>query len=108
MVITHPSVRWRPATAATRSSLIPFWKSTITPSGSFRNRRMNIVAHCVVPFDGEKDRVERLLNALRFVEVQCVDRHDVVRPGAAELQTVGLDLLDVGRPLVDQRDVVSR
>jgi hypothetical protein len=47
IVITQPRVRCRPAMAATRSSLMPFWKSTITPSGSFRNRRMNIVAHSV-------------------------------------------------------------
>ncbi len=33
MRMTHPSVRSRPATAATRWSLIPFWKSTTTPSG---------------------------------------------------------------------------
>ena len=33
MVMTQPSVRSRPATAATRSSLIPFWKSTTIPEG---------------------------------------------------------------------------
>ena len=36
MRITQPSVRSRPATAATRSSLTPFWKSTTTPSGRAR------------------------------------------------------------------------
>ena len=34
--ITQPSVRSRPATAATRSSLMPFWKSTTTPWGLAR------------------------------------------------------------------------
>ncbi len=34
--ITQPSVRSRPATAATRWSLMPFWKSTTTPSGGRR------------------------------------------------------------------------
>ena len=36
IVITLPSVRSRPAMAATRSSLIPFWKSTTTPLGFLR------------------------------------------------------------------------
>ena len=36
MVMTQPSDRCRPATLATRSSLIPFWKSTTTPPGSRR------------------------------------------------------------------------
>ena len=36
MVMTQPSERSRPATPATRSSLMPFWKSTTTPSGCAR------------------------------------------------------------------------
>ena len=47
IVITQPSVRPRPATAATRSSLIPFWKSTTTPSGWARYRTARAVAHSV-------------------------------------------------------------
>ena len=39
IVMTQPRLRSRPATAATRSSLMPFWKSTMTPSGFFRYRR---------------------------------------------------------------------
>ena len=79
IVMTQPSVRCAPATAATRSSLMPFWKSTMTPSGSLRNRRMNIVAHSVsYALDGQEDRVERLLNALGLVQVQRLDRHHVV------------------------------
>ncbi len=34
--MTQPRVRSRPATAATRWSLMPFWKSTTTPSGRRR------------------------------------------------------------------------
>ncbi len=36
MVITQPRQRSLPTTEATRSSLIPFWKSTTTPSGGLR------------------------------------------------------------------------
>src|SRR5438876_333485 len=46
IVITQPSVRPRPAIAATRSSLIPFWKSTTTPSG-LTCRTARAVAHSV-------------------------------------------------------------
>src|SRR6266545_2806180 len=67
IVMTHPSVRCRPASAATRSSLMPFWKSTMTPSPGFRKRMLNSVA-----------------------------------------QSVALDGVDVGRPLIDQRHVVVR
>ena len=47
MVMTQPSVRSLPATAATRSSLIPFWKSTTTPSGLRRLATAIAVAHSV-------------------------------------------------------------
>ena len=47
IVITQPSVRSLPAIAATRSSLIPFWKTTATPSGSLRYRTPRAVAHSV-------------------------------------------------------------
>src|SRR5437773_7428159 len=36
MVMTHPRHRSRPATAATRSSLMRFWKSTMMRSGFFK------------------------------------------------------------------------
>ena len=45
--ITQPSVRSRPATAATRSSLIPFWKSTTTPGDRARYPQPSAVAHSV-------------------------------------------------------------
>ena len=44
--MTQPSVRSRPATAATRWSLMPFWKSTTTPSG-LRYATPMAVAHSV-------------------------------------------------------------
>ncbi len=47
MVITLPSVRSRPAIAATRSSLMPFWKSTTTPLGFLRYWMPRDVAHSV-------------------------------------------------------------
>ncbi|MBF8288392.1 MAG: hypothetical protein HW381_1500 [Candidatus Rokubacteria bacterium] len=47
IVMTQPSVRSLPATAATRSSLIPFWKSTTTPSGRRRLATAIAVAHSV-------------------------------------------------------------
>jgi hypothetical protein len=47
IVITLPSVRSRPAIAATRSSLMPFWKSTTTPFGFFRYWMPRCVAHSV-------------------------------------------------------------
>ena len=47
MVMTQPRVRSRPATPATRSSLIPFWKSTTTPSGLRRWATAMAVAHSV-------------------------------------------------------------
>ena len=47
IVITLPSVRSRPTTAATRSSLIPFWKSTTAPFGCRRYWRPSAAAHSV-------------------------------------------------------------
>ena len=47
MVMTQPSVRSLPATAATRWSLMPFWKSTTTPSGRRRYWMASAVAHSV-------------------------------------------------------------
>ena len=47
IVMTQPSDRCRPATWATRSSLIPFWKSTTTPSGSRRYGSAIATAHSV-------------------------------------------------------------
>jgi hypothetical protein len=47
IVMTLPSVRSRPAMAATRSSLIPFWKSTITPFGFLRYWTPSDAAHSV-------------------------------------------------------------
>ena len=47
MVITQPRHRSRPAAAATRSSLMPFWKSTMTPSGFRRYCRPRATAHSV-------------------------------------------------------------
>ena len=47
ITITHPSVRSRPTTAATRSSLMPFWKSTTTPSGALRYCAASCAAHSV-------------------------------------------------------------
>src|SRR5207244_2350092 len=47
IVMTLPSVRSRPAIAATRSSLIPFWKSTTTPFGFLRYWMPSDVAHSV-------------------------------------------------------------
>src|SRR5262245_2087777 len=46
IVMTQPSVRCVPATAATRSSLRPFWKSTTTPS-AVRYFKAIAVAHSV-------------------------------------------------------------
>src|SRR5437867_1382071 len=47
ITITQPSVRSRPTTVATRSSLIPFWKSTTTPSGFSRYCAASWAAHSV-------------------------------------------------------------
>ena len=47
IVMTQPSVRSRPATAATRRSLMPFWKSTTTPFGRARYPSASAVAHSV-------------------------------------------------------------
>ncbi len=47
MRMTQPSVRSRPATLATRWSLMPFWKSTTTPSGCRRWSTAIWVAHSV-------------------------------------------------------------
>jgi hypothetical protein len=47
MVMTQPRHRSRPASAATRSSLMPFWKSTSTPSGFFKYWRASDTAHSV-------------------------------------------------------------
>ena len=57
---------------------------------------MNVVAHSVsYALDGQEDGVERLLNALGLVQVERVDRDDVVAAGAAELQAVRAYRLDV-------------
>jgi len=47
MVITQPRQRSLPTTAATRSSLMPFWKSTTTPSGRARYASAIWAAHSV-------------------------------------------------------------
>src|SRR4029453_15184554 len=47
IVMTLPSGRWRPAMRATRSSLIPFWKSTITPFDFLRYWTPSDAAHSV-------------------------------------------------------------
>ena len=61
----------------------------------------------VVPLDGQEGGVERLLDALGLVELERLDRHDVVAARAAQLEAVRLHRLDVRRPLVDEGDVVA-
>src|SRR5439155_7597673 len=108
IVITQPSVRSRPAIAATRSSLSPFWKSTTTPSGRARCRTASAVAHSV-SYD-----LIATKTASNGSSIACASWRwnafldGVLAAGPAQAESVLAHRLDVLRPLVYERHVVPR
>ena len=61
----------------------------------------------VIALDGQKDGIERLLDALRLMQVQRRGVGQMLAAGPTQLQPVLFDRIDMRRPLIDQRDVVA-